>query len=248
MSFSKVVVLILSLMTVIAQAETKKVLRVVADTWKPMTGRHLPYQGFSIHLARLAFKELGYELSVEFMPWTRIDETINKDRYDIITAVWSDRNRALSMEYSEPYYSNNMVFISKSSEPFHYAGPNSLLEKRLGLVSAYSYPEEVLGLKGVDYQLVSDARQNLQRVASGEIDITLGAKSVMAFQAKTILKKGEALFYDDKHPVANFPLYLALSKRVENHQDLIQGFNQIMIRYKQQGIFEQLERQHGLRE
>lgn len=221
-------------------------LHLVADSWKPMTGSDLPNQGFSIDLTRKIFQQLGYELKVTFMPWSRIEKSMGKGKFDIISAVWFNDDRNEKLAYSEPYDMNRIVFISSKDQSFEYSGPASLVGKRIGLVSDYSYPESIMDIPGVDYQYVSDARQSIKMVSKNRIDLAVGDNLVMRYKASMHLEKGEALFFDEQHPVTDIPLYLAVSRHLPNHAELIDGFNRMVRQYKKDGTYTQLLKDHGL--
>ena len=234
----------LLLMSCVCQSET---LRLVADAWKPMTGDDLPHQGFSIHLARMAFEEMGHELKVEFQPWSRIIKTMDKDKYDIISAIWYNEDRNQKMVFSEPYEMNRIVFISDSNRRFEYSGPDSLKGMRIGMVSAYSYPKSVMNLPGVKYIFVPDSSQSIKMLSKDRIDLTLGDSMVMRYKAGLHLDVNEALFFDDNHPVTDTPLYLTITKRLPNHKELMDGFNKMVRKYKKDGTYLKLQQVHGLR-
>ncbi len=221
-------------------------LHMVADSWAPMTGEKLQQSGFSIDLARQVFHELGYTLTLEFMPWDQIIKTIDSGDYQVISAIWFTPQRSQYLHFSDPYEHNKLVFISRKSDSFMYSGPHSLAGKTLGLVKSYAYPKQVLLASGVTIKFTADAKTNLQMLAGGHVHLTLGNYLVMKFEATRHVHPAHKLFYDTGHALADIPLHMAVSRKVKNHGQLVKGINRVLSKFKKNGQFQLLQKQHGL--
>ncbi len=225
------------------QAQT---LHMAADNWAPMTGQGLQQEGFSVDLARQVFHELGYDLTLEFMPWDQIMKLRGSGDYQVIPAVWYTPQRSEHLHFSQAYDSSKLVFISRQSDSFQYAGPQSLKGKTLGFVKSYAYPEHILQAQGIKIVYASDAKEALQMLASGRLHLTLGDYMVMKFEATRHVHPAHKLFYDIQHPLADIPLHMAVSRRLSNHDELVEGINRVLKIFKEDGRYRQLKKKHGL--
>lgn len=228
-----------------AQALSKD-LSIVADSWAPMTDATLIESGFSIHFAKIMLKELGYTPSVKFQTWKRIRKDMGTTKYDMVAAVWHDKDREALMHFTIPYEINRLVFVSRLNQKFNYLGPESLKGKSLGLISSYAYPDEILNAKGVNLQYVVEAKQNILKLARGRIDMTIGDYLVMKYEAGRSLTVNQNLYYDLKHPIAEIPLYMAVSRQHPDHEKIVAGLNRLIRQYKSDGTYSNLQLQHGL--
>lgn len=225
---------------------TAKPLLLVSDSWAPMTDETLTEGGFSIHLAKLMLNELGYTVEVKFQNWKRIRKNMGTKKYDVISAVWHNEDREKLLNYTVPYEVNRLVFVSRLAEKFNYLGPTSLKGKTLGLISSYAYPDEVVNAKGVSVEYVVEAKQNILKLAKGRIHMTLGDYLVMKYEAGRSLTVDQNLYYDLKHPLAEIPLHMAVSRQHPEHQSIVNGLNRLIKRYKSDGTYQRLQLEHGL--
>lgn len=234
----------LTLMMTTAVSATPLVL--VADSWAPMTDETLTEGGFSVHLAKTMLKELGYEVTVKFQKWKRIDKNMGTTKFDVVSAIWHNSRREKLMLYTEPYESNRLVFVSRLAQKFNYLGPKSLKGKSLGLISSYAYPEDVTKAKDVNLEYVSEAKQNILKLARGRIDMTIGDYLVMKYEAGRSLTVNQNLYYDLKHPLAEIPLYMAVSRKHPDHKKIVAGLNRLIKQYKADGTYLSLQMEHAL--
>ncbi len=221
-------------------------LRMVADNWAPMTGKDLRQGGFSVDLAQQILTELGHTVTLDFMDWELIASNMGTGDFDVVPAVWFTKWRDARMHFSQAYDHNKLVFISRKADAFQYSGPASLINKTLGLVKSYAYPEPVLQAKGVNILFAADAKQNLQNLAGGRLHLTLGDYLVMKFEATRHVHPAHKLFYDTAHPLKDIPLHIAVSRKFKGHKKLVNDINKTLKAFKQDGRYQQLQNQHGL--
>lgn len=222
-----------------------KPLLLVADKWPPMTDVSLKEGGFSLHLAKTLLTELGYNVKVKFQKWKRIERDMGSDNHDVIVTVWYTPERAKLLHYTQPYMTNQLVFISTIDNKFRYTGPESLKGKTIGLTASYAYPDEILNAPGVRIKYVAENRQNILKLDRARIDLTLGDYLVMRSEAQVSLPDG-ALYYDLENPVAQIPVHMAVSRQTPNHEDIVSGINRLLVKYQQDGTFSRLQREHGM--
>ena len=228
-----------------AEAKSKDLL-LVADSWAPMTDETLTEGGFSIHLAKIMLKELGYDTKVKFQKWKRVTKDMGTKKYDMVTAIWHSPERETLMNYTIPYETNRLVFVSRLSQKFNYLGPDSLKGKTLGVISSYAYPDEIINTPGVNLDYVVEAKQNILKLARGRIDMTLGDYLVMKYEAGRSLTVDQNLYYDLKNPIAEIPLYMAVSRQHPDHEKIVSGLNRLIQQYKSDGTYLRLQMDHAL--
>jgi polar amino acid transport system substrate-binding protein len=128
------------LTTAAAHAET---ITIVGDPWCPYnceaTGER---PGFGIEIAREVFGPAGIEVAYRNVSW---DDAIAKTRTGVFTAViGASKEDAPDFVFpARAIGSSNNIVVVRAGDPWKYAGPGSLLGRRIGAIKAYSYGEEL---------------------------------------------------------------------------------------------------------
>jgi len=151
-----------------------KKLVMAANEWPPFIGRSLPGQGFSVELVSQVLKRAGYQVSMAFAPWRKVMKGMEKGKYDISVAAWSNPERQKQFLFSSPYYHNQLVVISAtqkidSIDAFQHA----LLvgNKNLGLMEDYAYDQLIPQGSTISYH--QHYGPLLRKLASNEVDMAL---------------------------------------------------------------------------
>lgn len=233
--------------TSLAQAEQnlQHHIRIIADEWPPMTGSSLSDGGFSVQLAKEVLHALGYSVSVEFAPWKRILRTSERGEYDLITAMWTSKDRESQFQFTQSYYANKVVFVSLTSQSFQYITPTDLAGKRVGIVSSYAYPKALLETPNVVWLAGLDLHQNLQKVLGGRLDVAIGAENVMRHVAKQLQDEGR-LFYDSAHPLEVRSVHMGVNRQYKHHEKLVKELDQMIQIFKQTGRYDEIKKRQGL--
>jgi polar amino acid transport system substrate-binding protein len=189
-------------------------------------------------------KRSGYESNVFFVPWSRALKGTENGTYQVNAAVWHTDERAAYMLYSDPYATNKLIFVSRSDTPFHYTGSASLRGKRIGIGQDYAYPADILKAPDVRFDEVIDDEQNLRKLFSGRIDLTLGDELNLRLSARK-LKQARDVFYFDTTALDAKPLYITVSKAYPQAGKLLDDLNRELARMKNDGSFTALLKKHG---
>jgi polar amino acid transport system substrate-binding protein len=228
-----------------AQAQ-ERVVRIAADEWPPMTGSELHEGGFSVHLAKEVLTDLGYKVTVEFMPWKRIMRTQARSDYDLIPAIWYSQERESTYAFTQAYLDNKIVFVSLKENAAPYTGLSSLQNKRIGIVSSYSYPQELLSYDQAKWQAGIDLNQNLKKLFGNRLDMVIGTDAVIRYEVQQNFDQAIPLFYHMHKPIEVRSLHMAITRTFPSHKILAKQIDEKIEQFKQDGRFELLKKQHGL--
>ncbi|MFT5594429.1 MAG: polar amino acid transport system substrate-binding protein [Oceanicoccus sp.] len=223
------------------------VIRIVADEWPPMTSSELHKGGFSVHLIVEVLTALGYESSVEFVPWKRIMRTRERGAYDIIPAIWHTPEREPFFAFTQPYLENKIVFASLQETAFVFSGLPSLENKKIGIVSSYSYPQSMLDYDKARWLAGIDTHQNVKKLLTKRLDMVIGADAVIRYEAQKNIGSSVPLYFDTAHPIETQPLHMAINRTLPKHEKLTKEIDRMIIEFKRDGRFQALETLHGLK-
>lgn len=225
----------------------ERLVRIAADEWPPMTGSELHQGGFSVHLAKEVLIDLGYQVTVEFMPWKRIMRTQSRSDYDLIPAIWHSQERESAYAFTQSYLENKVVFVSLKENAFPYTDLSSLQNKRVGIVSSYSYPEALLNYDQAKWQAGLDLNQNLKKLFGKRLDMMIGTDAVIRYEAQQKFNHEPPLYYHMDNPIEVRTLHMAINRTFPDHDVLAQQISKRIELFKQDGRFESLKQQHGLK-
>lgn len=215
--------LVLTSMMAPALADNKTI-KLTSLEWPPYTGAALKSQGASVAVAKEAFKAMGYNLVVEFYPWSRAVKMAKDDAnyYGYFPEYYSSDN-AKEFIYSEPMGVGPLGFAERSDSPVIWNTLNDLTKYRIGVVQDYVNADE-FDQRVAKKQLTVDVTQsdfkNLRKLESKRIDIAVIDRNVLnyllntspelAAAKKTIRFNGRLL--EDKK------LYICFRKGVEGER------------------------------
>lgn len=163
-------------------------LLLVSDEWCPYACKpDSDHPGYMVELARAVFEPLGYRVEYLLMPFTRAEQEVVAGRADGFVGVLKLPKRAKHAFPSETQGLARVCFYTRQDDAWRYAGPASLKGRRIGVVSGYSYGDEVDGaLKqaGSAVDAVSGntgLRQNLVKLKPDRIDTVVEYDAVLAW-------------------------------------------------------------------
>lgn len=158
-------------------------ITVAGDNWCPYNcepGSELP--GYMIEIATEVFKQAGYEVRYESVPWSRVVTGVEEGIYDAaVGAAKGDIPGAIFPE-EELGSATNSLFVRKG-DPWRYAGAESFKNIHLGVIGEYYYTDEI--------NAYIEANKN-----SSQVDILLGDNAVERNLTKLLDKKIDVYIED----------------------------------------------------
>lgn len=162
-----------------------RVVRLATLEWPPYANAQVPDGGLTVQRVRDAYKSVGVELEVIFLPWTRAVLTTQNDptfvgyfpEYDAITV----RRRWL---LSEPIGKSDLGFAEPYDRPVVWRGPETLSGMTVGVVQDYVNTAEIdariaSGLQPFE-RSISD-QINLLKLANRRADVAIIDRLVFAW-------------------------------------------------------------------
>jgi len=207
--------------------------------WPPLLGEHLPNHGFGSQIVSRAFALKQIQVNYQFYPWKRALEEARSGRV-AGTLLWSsnaDRQKDFLISQSV-YRSKTMLFFNRS-RPIDWQQLRDLKGKNIGVTNGYSYGETFNGLINNRTLLADQANTDAQNFAK------LLANRIDAFPCEEIIGmhiirsefNPEALQHINisPKPVHEEPMYLLISRRHPNAEQLLHSFNAGLAQMKRNG-------------
>lgn len=219
-------------------------LSIVADEWYPMNGKPgSDRPGFMIEIAETLAATLGVGLDYRIMPWDKALDMVAKGAFDCVIGAYKEDAREFIFP-SHHWGVDQLAFYGQTTSNWAYNGFDSLKNKQIGVISGYSYGEEMDNwLMNNSKHIVrldnNDALTQLSLMLMNQrLDLVLESQAVMENKLKRKkwnTKIKQVSLFGEKNP-----LYLACSphpKRVDFIQAVLAQMDEAFVKLKaQQGI------------
>lgn len=180
-----------------------KTVYLTSLDWPPYSGNTLKEQGASVAVAKAAFKAMGYNLVVEFLPWSRAVNLAKQpgSKYMGYFPEYYSDDVAKEFAYSDAMGTGPLGFAQNAKKPVNWNSLDDLSNFSIGVVRDYvnttEFDSRVASGK-IKVIPVSADVNNMQKVAAGRIDMAVVDKNVMNYlfanDPKLASMKGKASF------------------------------------------------------
>ena len=191
--------------------------------WEPFTDSNKESGGISTEIIRRALQSQGHSIEIVKMPWSRALVQLDKKEVDILPAVWFTEERTETMNYSQPYTHNRLVFIKSKNSDFEFNGMKSLHGKVVGVIRGYAYDGKIKNEDKIKFSVSDSLESNIKKVINGRIDLTLDDEiATKAIISSQLIDKIDFT----KNALNEVPLYITCNKASSKCDEIIRSFNQ----------------------
>jgi polar amino acid transport system substrate-binding protein len=223
-----------------------KTIKIAALDWPPYEGPQLPKQGGAVEIVRQAFRAAGYEIQVDFFPWSRamkVTEDPNSDYMAVMFAYFS-KERAKNFEVSDLVLNGPIGFAQRSNHKVNWNSIDDLLKFKIGVVQDYVNTPELdkrIATKQQPAEFAMGDALNLSKLQHGRMDLAV----VDSYVFNYLMKKDKDLSNKDFEKLEMNPkilenkgLYVLFKKNSEGKR-LTQIFNKKLKTVDKEKIIEQ---------
>lgn len=234
-------------LTLPSASVAKDAITVVSLTsWPPFSGKDLPNQGFSNDIAKTVLERAGYDVTVKLMPWSRAKTMTEKGKFEVLTSVWHNEERAETLAFTDPIARNELVFITPKDAGFSYTGLDSLKGMTVGTVRGYDYQKAFLDADHFTREAAESFSTNLKKVGAGRLDAAVGDRLIGKYIVSNELSQLKGKFaYSDK-ALSSKKLYVTVSRKIDTTQQIVDDFNTALQAIRDDGTYADIQARHGL--
>lgn len=217
-------------------------ITIAVGNWPPYISQDQEHNGVISHLISDIFDDIGIEISIEFLPWSRAYNETKNGRY-AATAIWMEKDeRKNDFLYSNEVLSEQFVFFHTKGLPFNWKTIDDLKPYKIGGIQAYSYGpalDKLIANNLVQIEYVNRPQQNFWKLLKDRIDVFPIEINV----AKSILNKHftkaqrQEITYNIK-PLLNNSSFLLFPKSLASSKELLVTFNQHLQKFKDDGRYD----------
>mgnify|MGYP000554002769 CR=1 FL=1 len=164
-----------------------KTVYLVSLEWPPYTGEMLNHQGASVAVARSMFEAMGYNLVVDFMPWSDAIKVGSdpKSKYMGFFPIYQSKTRDEQCHYSEPIGFSPLGFAQLKSLQLPLENMDDLSGVApIGVVKDYFNSEEFDARAKLGEILTVEAEtdlKNLIQLGQNELPLIVIDRHVMDY-------------------------------------------------------------------
>lgn len=223
-----------------AVAKETKILLVSSDYY-PHYAHDLVNQGPVSEIVRQAFLARGISITIDFLPFARAYRESLNAHYVALVGGWYSQERAEYFYYSQPLYSNEIVFFKRQNNEIQTTDYQELINKQLtlGLVQGYIQPK---GLQESEFTYINVAHdeQAFKMLALGRVDLVpadrLNGLYLIEQRLPEYINEIDYLM-----PALELrPMYLLFSKKDPTSKLLMKEFNSGLAELKRSGEYKKI--------
>ncbi|WP_174694592.1 substrate-binding periplasmic protein [Pseudoalteromonas piscicida] len=202
--------------------------------------------GLSVELVRAAFKAENQNFEMLIMPLSRAMRIVAKGQVDIIPALWRSDSRDERFMFSEPYYSNRLVLISRKGSDVDFEDMEDL--KGLSVCAIRGFRSEIAlaQVPQVRLEKLTNLTSCLSLLSKARVDAVVSDELAFVY-----LQSQHAEFHDLKvhqPTIAQWPLHIGISKSHPKATEVIELFNKGLSQLQTNGFYQATLKKYQLDE
>ena len=142
------------------------------DVWPPYF-QEAPDTGKAQLILIDIFEHSGFQLDIKLQPWNRALKSVRTMENDVILGAWRTRERERFLYFSQPYYWNEIVVLSRHKNRLQYSGHKSLTGLTIGVQRGYRYSDDFEQLTNFKKYEVSSAEEGIEKLIKQRVDAIL---------------------------------------------------------------------------
>lgn len=238
--------------TLISSNLFAETLSIRSDVWYPINGNPDDANpGYMIELAKEILTPKGITVDYQITPWARALLSVRTGLSDCTVGAYKTEVPDFIFPDLEWGIDQNLFYVEKSN-PWRFTGLDSFSKTRIGLISEYSYTDEIDQFaketknKAIfDYTFSDNAlEQNITKVLAGRLTATIESQLVMPEKLKELGLEGQLI------PAGNsgqtIPMYIACSPNKASSLTYVKWFDEGITRLRKTGRLREILAKYAL--
>jgi len=206
--------------------------------------------GVGSEIVNMVFNELNYTANIDVMPTKRAQLMVAAGKYAGMYMVTKSSQREQYCHFSEPLSHIADVFFKKKSVAIEWDKLSDLSNYIIGATDGYNYAPvflDAINSGTLKADLIASQEpelQHLRKLEKGRIDLAICERSVCSWLIK---EKGfNSLDFISKPIGSVRDFHICFSKKWENVDKLLEKFNTVLAKLKQNGMIKKVYKKYGV--
>ncbi len=227
-------------------------ISIRADDWFPMNGDpNGNTQGYMIDMATAIFTAAGHTVDYNVMPWERAVNSVREGKFDCVVGAYPED----APDFIFPSVSWGMDstgYYVKNESTWQFAGFDSLLSQKVGVISGYAYGDEFDALVKSRPDVFKDASgkdaldKNFKKLLNDRLDVVVESVAVANAKLKE-LGFSSKLKSAGTNP-EKAPIYIACSPAKSTSKSYVELIEQGTNTLRESGQLKNILDKYGLQD
>lgn len=148
-----------------------KKVRLATCEWPPYVSKAMNEQGVTAAIVRQAFEQVGYEVKIDFMPWSRVMKSVETGEYDMGFPAYFSEERTKTFDYTKEMLLAPLYLCKLKTKEIEYTDLESLKPYKIGIVNGYINSPEFDKADFLNKKPANDDTINLKKLLGKRVDI-----------------------------------------------------------------------------
>ena len=212
---------------------------------EPYQGPDLLNEGYVVEITREAFKRVGYDFEVKYLPWARAMFEAENGTTDGLMGAYYTKKRTKIFSYSEPIGKVQLVFFAKKTTQVKYKTLKDLSPYTIGVVRGYAHNKDFDEATFIQKEETSTTELNLRKLLFDRVDIIADSRNVILFLIATKYPSFNNSLEVIHPPLQVNYLYNIFTKKVKGYKKKVKDFNRGLQMLKDDGTYDAILTKHG---
>lgn len=227
-----------------AMAETKL---ATGNDLAPFTDEDLPEGGLATDLIRSAYKSVGEDVTVEFMPWKRGERMVKNNKMTATFPYLKNETRTKNFAFSEPIVSVDVRPFVIAENAGTISSYKDMEGKRFCLPQGYSPSNEKMQSLIDDKKVMRVSPRNFKScfrmLKRGRADFTNAERPTGLTTAKDVFGNIDGISVEDL-VLSTIDFRLMFSKSASGVESKIEMANKALTKLRQSGEYDKIVEKH----
>ncbi|MEI5637767.1 MULTISPECIES: substrate-binding periplasmic protein [unclassified Pseudoalteromonas] len=193
-------------------------------------------RGFANEVVSLALKQQGHSFRFLATPFSRAMRLALAGKVDIIPALWWSESRAEQFLFSEPYYINRLILVTKNNRFLHLKQISELSGSRTCVIRGYRSEQVLSAVAHLHIEKLTTPKACLSQLYRGRVDAVVIDELVFLYLQNQYGHFAKLQMRDVT--IAKWPLHIGVNKSHPHAETILTAFNQGFAKIKSNGEFE----------
>jgi polar amino acid transport system substrate-binding protein len=229
-----------------ASTTTARDISMVTTEWSPYYGSKLKNGGVITELVVAAFKKVKHSASIQYFPWKRALHLVRRRRSDLVMGAYYTKKRATIYYFSAPFYRVTVGLVAlKEKEITKYSSLRDLTFYRIGIANGWANSKEFDTANYLRKDKATSQLLNIRKLFNNRVDMIAISFGVFKYEISQMKRYNISKVVFLSPALAQNTLHLMMSKKIEDHQQIIKDFNQGLKIIKRNGTYKRILAKHG---
>lgn len=228
--------------------ESKNRLILSTMNWNPYYAEHLPDGGPVAEITKEAFRQVGYDVAIVFLPWKRALFMAKEGYYDGLLGAYYSEERSHHFSYTNKLTEAEVVLVSQKGKHITYKSLDDLKPYLIGVLRGGTVTQEFDTATYLTKVELTDHEQAIQMLIANRVDLVVLGKYHLLQYLKSTYSDWPDLIEIVNPPLKVNSLFNAISKQNPDHKSIVSDFDRGLKEIRVNGMFERIMTKHSTSE